>query len=343
MEFRKTTYYPNMDIVRYVLALAVIIAHTNLLAGYNVWFPVTSGDAVGGFFALSGFLMYPSFCKHRNLLKYTVSRARRILPPYFFIVLLCAIALVTVSSLPWNLYYASAGFWKYLLANLSFLNWLHPELPGVFEGNEFYMSAVNGSLWTMKVEWCLYFSVPVFVWWLSRIKRSFSQGTMAVIVVVMSMSYRWFFWWKYQQTGVEIYEILARQIFGQLAYFYCGILVYIYRDKFLKHLGKFFILGVLCYVIMHFSDAAVEIFVAPVATAIVFLSVSLCKRDIRWLRHSNNISYDMYLFHFPIIQLTVLWGVNKFGVWIEFGVVILITVIMSWMSSVMIDRRFIRR
>lgn len=52
---RSGSYYPNMDIMRYVLSIAVIIAHINYLTGYRVYFPMTSFEAVGGCFAISGY------------------------------------------------------------------------------------------------------------------------------------------------------------------------------------------------------------------------------------------------------------------------------------------------
>lgn len=77
------------------------------------------------------------------------------------IVVACAAGLVFASDLTPAQYFTDSGLIKYLAANLSFLNFLHPTLPGVFQGQEFVNPAVNGSLWTMKIEWALYLSVPL--------------------------------------------------------------------------------------------------------------------------------------------------------------------------------------
>lgn len=77
----------NMGMVRYLLAFAVVVAHFNGLVGADIRFPFTSYTAVGGFFALSGFLIYGSYLRRRNLRAYIVSRMVRLLPAYFFIVL----------------------------------------------------------------------------------------------------------------------------------------------------------------------------------------------------------------------------------------------------------------
>ena len=159
----------SMGLVRYYLAFAVFVAHFNAVYDAGIWFPTDGYNAVGGFFALSGFLVYPSYLKHRNLKDYMLRRVRRIFPPYMFIVLLCAFALVFVSTLPASEYFFNAQWLKYLASNLTFMNFLCPELPGVFQ--DLPVKAVNGSLWTMKVEILLYLSVPVAVALLTYIHR----------------------------------------------------------------------------------------------------------------------------------------------------------------------------
>ena len=67
-----------MGMVRYILALAVIVHHFNVIFGTNYWLPVSSYHAVGGFFALSGFLVYGSYRRSPSLVYYTKKRAQDI-------------------------------------------------------------------------------------------------------------------------------------------------------------------------------------------------------------------------------------------------------------------------
>lgn len=309
--------------MRYVLALGVLIAHYNSLAGHSVFYFLSSYDCVGAFFALSGFLVYPSFEKVLNFRSYCLSRARRIMPPYVFIVLLCAFGLVFASSLPANDYFASARFWKYLVANLCFLNWLQPDLPGVFCGQEYALPAVNGSLWTMKVEWCLYFSVPIVVWLVKSFRLNRKQ--VAVAVILLSMLYRWGLLMLFDSTGKEIYEILARQFCGQLAYFYSGVLIYFYKEQFRRNLVKMCCLGLVLFLAAHYVPFG-SIFFSPVGVSVLVLGISLIGPTPGILRHRHNVSYEMYLFHFPIIQLLIFTGVNELPTYVSFPALLLATV-----------------
>lgn len=327
------TYYPNMDILRYVLSIAVIIAHINVLADYNIFFPISSFEAVGGFFSLSGFLMYPNYIRHNNFWKYTKQRALRILPPYFFIVMICALGLVTVSTFSTEEFFTNSDWWKYLVANLSFLNWLQPSLPGVFTGSEFYEPAVNGSLWTMKVEWCLYFSVPIFIYCLRKLH--FNKKYFAIAIILISIAYRIGFSYLFAITGKGIFEILARQIFGQLAYFYCGMYVFFHKDILQKHYLILLIAGVVLYILSSFNWI-LQCLLNPFALTAIIMSLCFIPYNYNFLKQFSNISYEMYLFHFPIIQLSIQFGLNKMSSLCEIGFVFLFTVLLSYMASKLI-------
>lgn len=301
-----------MDLMRYVLSIAVIIAHLDYLAGYSIPFPLSSFEAVGGFFAISGFLMYPNYIRHSDPIRYARQRGRRILPAYVFIVLACALGGCLVSELPVAAYFSSMGLLEYLGANLSFLNWLHPDLPGVFTGDGYVTSAVNGSLWTMKVEWCLYLSVPCFVWLLGVVKRS-QPRWMALAVIVLSIAYRLFFTWLYDATGHELYNILRRQIFGQLAFFYAGMLVYFIKDFFVGHIWLMLVAGITLRILLPWLPTGVYVAVQPFAITAIVMALSLLPADIKMLRHRHNVSYEMYLFHFPVIQLGIWLGLPRAG------------------------------
>lgn len=321
-------YYPNMDLMRYVLAIAVIIAHIDYLTGFNIPFPLSSYEAVGGFFAMSGFLMYPNYIRHNNFVNYAKQRARRILPPYISIVVIAALCLCITSTLNPAEYYSSKEFYEYLGANLSFLNWLHPDLPGVFNNNEYVTPAINGSLWTMKVEWCLYFSVPLFILLQNKLKKIGRQW-LVLIVIGLSIAYRLLFSYLYITTGKEIYDILRRQIFGQFSFFYAGMLIYFIKDIFIKYPFYTLITGIALKIAAPYFSYTISTIVDPFAISIIVMSVSLLPYEIKALRHRNNVSYEMYLFHFPIIQLGIFLGITTYGRTAVFIYVFMITVIMS--------------
>jgi peptidoglycan/LPS O-acetylase OafA/YrhL len=194
--------------------------------------------AVKALFVISGLLIYRSYSRSSSLASYLEKRVRRIYPAYFTIVVFAAIALWPLSTLPCSLYFA-AGFWKYLGANLLFLNFLAPSLPGVFASNS--MPAVNGALWTLKIEVAFYLFVPVMHYLCSRYGIRKTMGTIFFQSCV----------WKYKfallaalysSPGIytlkgsrSIYTQLEMQLPGQLIYFCAGILLLLYFDQLKSH------------------------------------------------------------------------------------------------------------
>lgn len=286
-----------MNLVRYYLAFIVVVSHFNYVFNTQFFLPTSSYDAVGGFFALSGFLVYGSYSRYAGtpgaLWRYVKARARRILPPYLTIVLTCALGLVCLSSLAPADYFSSVDFWKYVAANLTFLNFLHPALPGVFDG-----TAVNGSLWTLKVEWMLYLSVPIVVLLLRRCSRHVWQLLLAIVIV--SMIYRYWMSLLYQTTEREIYNILSRQFFGQLTYFYVGVAIRLYLERFMrwKHWLAAVSLALMC---VPCEVLWYHIAVQPVAVSILAMYVSIGLKPLALSSRLPNISYSIYLFHLPIM------------------------------------------
>ncbi len=293
----------NMGVVRYVLAFSVVIAHFNELADFDFTFPISSFTAVGGFFALSGFLIYPSFLRRPVLKNYIMSRVRRLLPAYWLTVIGFAVGLVAVSTLSVPDYFTSGEFWKYLAANLSFLNFIEPGLPGVFTDTE-VPDVVNGSLWTMKVEWALYLSVPVVVAILSRLKGR--RDVQIVGIILLSMGYRLLFRYLYDATDKEIYDILGHQFLGQFCYFYTGVLCYLQLPRFLKYKWSLLCGSLLLILFSEFIPYS-EILIHPVAVPVVVIWFSIVGKWGTWEAKKDNVSYNVYLVHFPVIQLFAIY------------------------------------
>lgn len=290
----------NMGLVRYFLALAVVVHHFNAIFGTGYIWPLSAYHAVGGFFALSGFLIYGSYMRSSSLKRYFEKRARKILPPYFFIVLACALLLYfTVDTCTGNDYF-SWQWLKYVGANCVFLNFLCPTLPGVFADNA--VPAVNASLWTMKIEWLLYASLPLAVWIV--VKARWKMTWTAAVVILFSCCYRLWFRHLYEVTGNEVFLILSRQVFGQLSYFYCGILIYLNYERFIRYRWAVATVGV-ALIVGKDLIPFYAYFVEPLVLSVLVVWFSMVGKWGRWGGTDDNVSYEIYLFHWPVIQ--VLW------------------------------------
>ena len=158
--------------LRFGFCLVVIIMHclarSQTLAPYARFFD--GHLAVCAFFILSGFWVTKSYRADERPLAFYRKRAQRLLPLYYMTVVGCAVLLACVSTLPARAYFSDRRFFAYLFWNGIFLNFMQPSLPGVFDGG-----AVNGSLWTIKVEIGFYLILPLLVALLRRLARVASR------------------------------------------------------------------------------------------------------------------------------------------------------------------------
>ena len=325
----------NLDIVRYYLSFAVLFAHFAELTGTTNYFPTSSYTAVGGFFMLSGFLVFYSYLRSKSTLQYFKRRAQRIIPPYMAIVLLCALCGVWLTNLPAEEYFTSSQFWQYLGANLTFANFLQPSLPGVFEGQVY--EAVNGSLWTMKVEILLYISIPLAAWLMMRCSRVWALG----LIYALSYIYKMWMGHLYVESGELIYRIMQRQVGGQLLFFYSGVAILMYFDYFQRYIRWLFPVALAVGVAskwVNWFDA-----IEPLCIAIVIIGFAYNCRWFVWMRKYDNIAYDIYLFHYPIIQLVVYWGLPERNIYWALAVVVAMTISLSLLSWYFIERPVMRR
>lgn len=321
----------NIGVIRYVLCLIVVMAHTAALCGVNLPCNGLVYPAVGGFFTLSGFLLFGSFQRKPELKYYLKKRANRILPPYIFIVLLCAFSLVLVSSLSWKGYFTDSGFWKYIGANLSFLNFLHPDLPGVFDGDEFYNSAVNGSLWTMKCEWVCYLLVPFVFNYLN--KHPGHARLVIITLIAFCLAARFVLYEIGEVTNTMLYFTLGKQFGGTLVFFFIGSLLNLMYSQFVNR--KLWILVITLttlFAASHYTEELYYLFIQPIIISILVIWFSVIGKWGYFLHNKPDFSYDLYLFHYPVIQLMVLWGIpNDFPPFALFLIVIIIISVMSFL------------
>ncbi len=160
----------NFDAMRLAAALLVLASHAYVLTGHPDDEPVAkllSHVADGGslavamFFVLSGFLIARSAQVH-PWRDYVRARALRIWPAFVVAVLLQTFVIGTAfTTLPATAYLADPATWTAVARALVFSPPL--GLPGVFEANPL-PRAVNGSLWTLRIEALCYAGLLALAW-----------------------------------------------------------------------------------------------------------------------------------------------------------------------------------
>lgn len=326
----------NFDLLRLLFAVVVCLVHAYSLSGYSdlvVLAAFLSSDiAIEAFFVVSGFLIFMSYEKSSSIKAYAIKRARRIYPAYFVIVLVCAVGLMFASSYPAREYFSSSWL-EYVWANLIFANFMQPTLPGVFEENRY--TAVNGALWTLKIEVIFYLSVPLFVFLFKR----FGRLPVISVFYVLSVMYAFGFSVMAERTGHEVYAQLERQFPGQISYFMAGGFLFYYLKMFERNIGWFVSFAVIALLANSVYPLPL---LEPLGLAIIVVFFGLF-----WFRGNfgmyGDFSYGVYIVHFPIIQILLHLGWFAQYPWLFLLSVLFCTGVCAFLMWHLVEKRFLRR
>lgn len=155
----------NFDFCRLGAAFMVVVFHSYALTGNVDQEPMVARSlidlgtlGVAIFFVISGYLVTGSYLREPRFWPFMVKRLLRIIPG------LAAVLVATVlivgpltTQLTLKDYWMSPVTWLYPLRNIA----LYPvtyDLPGVFIDNP-HPNAVNGSLWSLRLEFTCYLAV----------------------------------------------------------------------------------------------------------------------------------------------------------------------------------------
>lgn len=325
----------NFDSVRVGLAVIVFFSHLwALTENQSFWLLANIFDAnfaVKGFFAISGYLVTKSYLRSSGLMSYAEKRLRRIYPAYIGAIALCFLIGLTITELSAFDFIKSIESIKYLVVNSIFLNFLQPTLPGVFLGN--HLQALDGSLWTIKIEVMLYICVPVLVY----LFKKFSPLIVAVIAIIFSIS--WVVYFDYisnSNYGAEI----ARQFPGQLSYFTFGAF-FAMRPSWLAGLKWIAFLSLLIALIS--SDPLWKAIINPIAFSSIVLYLCTTNLKLLNLGRYGDISYGIYLYHFPIIQLCVYGKLFDQNIFIGLAISSVFTLLAAYLSWNLLEKPFLKR
>lgn len=292
----------RFDALRLGLASLVFLYHAAVLSGFQAETPIEDALAllaelaIQGFFIISGALVYGSWTRSRGLADYAGKRVRRLYPAYAVIILIPAlISLAMTFGRPGAL----SEIAGYIGANLVFLNFLQPELPGLFESQR--LPIVNGALWTLKIEVMFYLIVPVLAWGLTQLGRLWWLAIAALVLAAFAWREAVF------ATGHPWSEQVARQLPGQMMYFAAGMAMWRLWPRLHAHSRVMLLIGAvsltLSLLVPQLDALRVLGLFGLIAGAAFMPGPAL--NAARW----GDVSYGVYIVHFPVVQGLVAGGV----------------------------------
>jgi peptidoglycan/LPS O-acetylase OafA/YrhL len=328
----------NFNLLRLLAAWLVMLSHSYDLAGARADEPLlrlTGGTmtlgtlAVGVFFAISGYLITASAYARADLRSFLAARARRIFPALIAITLLSALLLgPLMTTLDARGYFSAPAVAFYVLHNITLLH-LQYDLPGVFTSNP-YGAAVNGSLWTLPIEFALYLAVGAAVWTLRRLRLTDLAWLPAVALAVGCLA-----GWGLLLHGSAYAPALL------VPYFLVGAALRIYRRRMPLHgaIAAALLLALALCVLWH--SAA---FTVCACLAISYTTLWIARHP-RWIApfdgsRLGDLSYGIYLLAFPLQQTVLALGWTG-APWPLFAWASLLTWPCAWLTWHLIERHFV--
>lgn len=321
----------NFNLMRLIFALMVVAYH--IIIAVPDWktalYPqmaLVAEIGVQGFFILSGYLVYASLERSSSLKEFAEKRFRRVYPAYAFVILACAgAALIASPAAREDL----LGVARYTGWNLIFANFMEPNLPGVFADNP--STAVNGALWTLKIEVMFYLFLPVLLWLL---RLGGGQDWIGCILIYVGAEV-----WRASFNEVGQFEI-ARQLPGQLSFFLTGMMLQAANLSGSRlHIaglagGALFVASLLLPSAEFARAIGLGAFIVWLATGAVRLPDPA---------RFGDLSYGIYIVHAPIIQVCVATGVFAIGAAVGAGVAVAASVVAAFALWHLVERPFLRR
>ncbi|RUT69819.1 acyltransferase [Flavobacterium cupreum] len=324
------------DFLRFFFAANILLAHISELSqNSDLAFLSHFSNAIiaiKGFFVISGFLVAKSFVNTPSLKEYFIRRAKRILPAYVVVVVFSVLIFSFFSSADFSDYFSDSNTYKYLGWNLVFLNFMQPCLPGLFEGN--LLCAVNGALWTLKVEEGFYIVLPLIFY---TIRKTRSAFLVLAALYILSLFY-WFMMDSYFNK-----PLLAKQLPGYLSYFVTGIFLFLNFDLLMKFKKTILTFSAFILIGYYLLSLPTDWFY-PAAFGCIVIIMAYNLPFLNNFGKYGDFTYGLYIYHFPIIQLFRQYNLfEKYNPYLMAVAVILITLFFAVLSWFLIERRFLDR
>lgn len=328
-------YYKDLDLIRVVLCIGILLYHLNILKGGYL--------AVCAFFVLSGYLSCKSlFNKEKISLKeYYLNRLLKIYLPLLLVVFISIAIISFITSINWlnlkpettSILFGYNNFWQ-LSANLDYFA-RHVNSPFIH-------------LWYIAILLQFDLIFPFIFIGLKKLKDKTKK--IVPVITVSSLTFVFtliFYIYSLKDNIMVTYYSSFTRIFSLLFGVTLGFIHTCYKElipKFIKDkkLEKILLYAYILITIVLFIFIKADSVLFPYAMILVTLiscrlieygileskkKLSIFDKCIKWL---SSISYEIYLVQYPVIFLLQYVDINLY---LKIVIVIVSTVLISWLLN----------
>ncbi|WP_369617476.1 acyltransferase family protein [Flavobacterium sp. CFS9] len=328
----------NFDFLRFSFALFVVISHSYPLSGSdlsNQWLLKITNNQIelsslglNGFFILSGYLIFQSLERSKNIVEYYWKRILRLFPGLFVVLALTILLapFVYKSSIS---YLDNREVWTYIPRNLSLFK-LQYNIAEIFKDNPYHF-AINGSLWTICYEFSFYVLLSILFIIIS--KRRLVSFLLLFFFLMMFTGYNFF---GIQLSQISKFGISAYHFINLGTFFVGGSLLASLNIENFKH-KNFLLIIVSIFLVITLYFNLYNFCKHILLTSIILIIGLNPLKYISSFGKMGDPSYGIYIYGFPIQQtLMHFFNLNLSGLLTRS---VLISIIFGYLSWHLIEKR----
>ncbi|HIB6174896.1 TPA: acyltransferase family protein [Klebsiella variicola subsp. variicola] len=322
----------SFDVIRLLSALLVLFSHHFALSGFKE--PSIIGLSLGRiaviiFFGISGYLITQSAVRTNGFKGFIKKRALRIFPALF----LCAFFI-----------YFVLGFFLQPSMVLSFptiksfirLILLRGADPMSMADGFIYPNAINGSLWTLFMEFSCYVILGGLVYFLGG-RKSIYFVSLVFFLLLFVFSYVEVSS-NFLPIGLERFIPFATSFIPFATSFFCGSIIYLNNHHVLsRKVFLYFIASSFILFFIFFNTRLISVLAYLYIPFFTILTGNLIKENI--ISGRFDYSYGIYIYAFPVQQIII--NYTNFGFYKGMMLSIFITFILASLSWNLVEKRFI--
>ena len=317
----------NFDFLRVFAASLVIISHSFPILGLvepNYSNLITLGSlGVYIFFIINGFLITQSWDINNNPITFLWKRVLRIFPGLIFaafvVTFILGIMVTTLSILD---YLKEIQTYRFLFLAMFFPYWnIIPLdiLPGVFKENP--MPFVNGPLWTLVYEWCMYLLI-LGLGIMGVIKKKLFPALILLTIFII-------YFYEMYVVQIHFFDSQLNIFLPLFLLFFISSRLY-FHNRIKKFSATLFFLSLIIIVLGSFTNYFLIFLIITLPYIVLFIAHYPIPK-LNKFGTIGDFSYGLYIFAWPV-QQTILVFFNDIQIGVHILCSFLLTIPIAYIS-----------